>query len=273
MQPLATVERSATNEPEVRNATLSTAGEPWSLRFDARFANSCLADAGIEVEYLTVPSPSGEAATKERMVLVRQAPTPLGCPEIYQPVLRRYAAEVEADRRVRRTWLINDAQAESELQMRSLPLEPPESGEPDTGGRERVRATALPDPPLVGEVTVRRELMPDEREVEYVVHLDVLFADRCRFEAGAEASVLESRTGVSDRTGGAVIDWLLLLDRGASTCAGPDPGAPVRARYQIKRRVHADYDRKLVLLNAHERPPSDSRPFSVFDVWPEVPPK
>lgn len=246
-------EFSFANDPVLRGAELRRGPERWILQFEARFANGCLADAGINVAYADLADPRARSGGT-RAVWVRQRVNPEGCPDIFQPVVRRYAAELAPWKGAHNFVVLNYAPEDAardaeELQLFRVDLEGrEESGTPD---RERLRVDAVPLHAGDGYPVISRLEVEGARATlgyRYTVRFTALFATSCRAERGATAALIESRLGVSERTGGPVLDWLLVVNPIASDCPASD-GPPVSRAFEFAREVRADHDRRLVLLN------------------------
>jgi hypothetical protein len=77
---------SLTNVPQLQAVKVVTTPAGPGLAVTAEFMNDCLAVAGLRLEYFDLASPSLPTI---RVLLLRQQPTPQGCPDIFAPVTSR----------------------------------------------------------------------------------------------------------------------------------------------------------------------------------------
>lgn len=275
--PLTPSERSLTNEPALSQARFVAARDRWRLLLDARFGNDCLADAGAAAGYVDLPPPSGGPA-RSRLLLVRQTPSPEGCPDIYQPVTRKLAVAMPPGDAIAHLLVMDleqpEGEAGSELRLGIFAVaDAGDSGEP-SGAAATVPAAPLyggSELPVLSDVVVSHG-QAGRGERRYEVTFLARFPDRCHARRGLAAEIVESRTGVSDASGAAVVEWLFVAPGEGEPCTGA-AGPPVTVRYAIVRERRGDYARTLVVVNPTTAAPAGRMPpFFVAELWPAAAP-
>lgn len=136
---------------------------------------------------------------------------------------------------------------------------------------------SLPDSsdPVVTKELFDRSMLPALSSVElsrseegYRLELDAHFTDLCHAEQDLRALFVETPTGVSDRTGQPVVDWLFVSHRRVSKCP-EEKRTPTTKRLMQSRSVRSDYVRKFVIVNpirGLDVLTKSSLPFAEWDV-------
>ena len=265
---------SFTNDPEILSPGFQVTADSWLLHFNARFANSCLADQGARILYTDLASRDPATGDAVRLVRVEQKldPDGQGCPEIFNPVRRAYQVNMPVPATATSRLLLMDCREEtphrlSDLQLCSFDTREKRQRVQDLGVSPPIKALAIPDhnrlPVIrnigisIGERTPSTEMTVES--IQYSLRFEVVFPSVCHSEKGIEIEVIESRTGVSDVSGVPVLEWLSIVNRNSSNCK---IDREVIRHYQVVRQARVDYRRSLVIINP-AAPPDTSADFFV----------
>jgi hypothetical protein len=257
-------ELSFTNGPEILSPQLRRGRTDLWLRFDARFANDCLADAGVEATWLDRPE-----ARARLLWLVPRTP-PEGCPELFRPVTRPLWIRLTGSPAPPRLILLDAgyrAEGLGALQAAELRAEAAEAigGEPPA--EQVVRASDLRESAYVPTLAAW-QAEPEGAARGSLRALRITFEaliPRSCADRELATTIRESRTGVSDAENAPVLDWLIATLPDARDCRGE----PIeRRRIFLRREVAAGYRRRAILLNpVAPRPAEEDAVFTVIDVF------
>ena len=273
---------SFTNSPELsRVAWRIDDSQNWQVSFDARFANECLAEGGIEVTYADVhahPLSSAEVGSSDeftRVVWVTQKRTVGGCPEIYSPVTRPYVTDFPTVPNLDELVLLDyhEPGESVDLELQVFRLDRTRNGKSPNFSGLGQSVTASPwhgqgALPLLSSVDVAfQKTTSPHLEQSYRIDLELADGKGCGSGNAPHILFLESRTGVSDRSGGDVFEWMFVGNDSSSGCT-QDLNAP-SVRHHLERTVPTTYKRTLMIGNAvRGKHATGQWPVSRFRIWP-----
>lgn len=235
---------SLANQPELSEPVLARSGGALWLRFDARFANPCLAGQGLEIGHLELNA--GAAGGALALILLSAAGDG-ACPDLFRPVEQCLEAELPAT--LKAVALLEPGGAAA----RPLILDAGREADRRPGCRQVAASQLLPDAHLPSVARMEVAARPGAGTPSYTLVLDLVLPEPC---AGAplRAQILESRAA----PGAPVIDWLLVH-------TGPCPkGALVTRRATLRHEVTIPAPREVGLLN----PLLDADPFPRIGITP-----
>jgi hypothetical protein len=274
---------SFTNSPELSRAAWHIEdSRNWQVSFDSRFANECLADGGIEVTYVDIrahSSSSAEAGSMgdlTRVAWVTQKRTAGGCPEIYSPVTRPYVTEFPAAPNLDELVLLDyhEPGERVDIELQVFRLDRARNGRSSNFSGLGQSVTARPWhgqgtlPTLFSvNVSLQKRTHADSKQ-SYGIDLELADAEGCGASNAPRVLLLESRTGVSDRTGRDVFEWMFVGEDSTSSCT-QDLKAP-SVHHHLERTVPTMYKRTLVIGNSVRGKHSAGQwPVSRFRIWPQ----
>ncbi|MGH7888138.1 MAG: hypothetical protein ACREPG_09745 [Candidatus Binatia bacterium] len=273
---------SFTNSPELSRAAWRIQdSRNWQVSFDATFANECLAESGIEVTYgdvrahLSSSAEAGSNGDLTRVAWITQKPTVGGCHDIYSPVTRLYVIDFPAAPRLDELVLLDYHEpgetVDAELQVfrvdRAMNGRSPNFSELGQGVTARPWYGQDPLPLLSSVDVLLQKTTRAGSEQSYGIDLEVPDGEGCGVGNAPRVLFLESRTGISDRSGGDVFEWMFVGNDLSNGCT-QDLNAP-SARHHLERTVPTTYKRTLMIGNAVRGKHAAGRwPVSRFRIWP-----
>jgi hypothetical protein len=257
-------EQSFTNGPEIQSPALRRGREDLWLGFDARFANDCLADVGVEGSWLD------RADARARLVWLVPRTAPEGCPELFRPVTRRLWVRLPLAPSLARVILLDAGYRPDglgTLQAAELPVSAAVQGGEEPAPQEVVRAADLQTSAYVPTLSgwkIETEGPARGSLRSFRISFEALIPGGCA-DRDLAVTIRESRTGVSDAEQVPVLDWLLATLPEARDCRGE----PVeRRRISLRREVAASYGRRVVLMNPlSPQAPQEGDVFTILDVF------
>ncbi len=273
---------SFTNSPELSSAAWRIEdSRNWQVSFAARFANECLAQSGIEVTYADVRAHSssgaeaGSRGDRTRVAWVTQKPMAGGCPEIYSPVTRPYVIDFPAAPNLDELVLLDyhEPGEHVDIELQVFRLDRARTGRSSNFSG---RGQSITSRPWHGQDTLPTLSSADVSlqkrtragsEQSYGIDLELADGEGCGVGNALRVLFLESRTGVSDRTGGDVFEWMFVGEASTNGCT-QDLKAP-SVRHHLERTVPTMYKRALVIGNSVQDKHTAGRwPVSRFRIWP-----
>lgn len=243
---LSVSEYSLTSEPQPL-AMEVIALTPWQVWANVRFPNVCLADAGLAARYLELDN----ITPKTKLLRLMQLPNPKGCPEIWRPVSRYFIIEIpnsqELEKLVVLDWSQGGANANEVLQFVTL------TRQLSQNKRQGI--------PIQASLLFSNRILPKVDNIKIVVskcsnHLcryhitfTVYHPPRCdNTKTKIYTQILETRTGVSDRMGLPVVNWLFVLIPHYSTCDS-STSQSFKHEYSLNLNFMKTYSHQLVIVN------------------------
>lgn len=273
---------SFTNSPELSRAAWRIQdSQNWQVSCEATFANECLAESGIEVTYgdvrahLSSSAEAGSNGDLTRVAWITQKPRVGGCHDIYSPVTRPYVVDFPAGPILDELVLLDyhEPGETVDAELRVFRVDRARNGRsPNFSGLGR-GVTARPwygqgPLPLLSSVDVSpQKTTRAGSEQSYGIDLEMSDGEGCGAGNAPRVLFLESRTGVSDRTGADVFEWMLVGNDSSNGCT-QDPKMP-SVRHHLERTVPTTYKRTLIIGNAVRGKHATGRwPVSRFRIWP-----
>jgi hypothetical protein len=244
--------------------------EPWQLRVSVRFSNECLADAGLKVFHLDLVDQNQNGIA--RLIRLAQKKTPTGCPEIWQPVTRcfiiGFPEDGDFDRVMIMDWSNGGKGSDKLLQTLTLNREDVAPAiAPDFSGVFIETSPMFPGKmlPVLDNIVItpgtHRGYIRDYK-ISFTVRHPFKFSTR----NGITAHIIETRTGVSDRKGLPVVDWLF-VSVPADHKHREAQGAMDNYRHEIILQLLQTYEHLLVVVNpGFDRGKQNGRIFRVYDI-------
>jgi hypothetical protein len=267
---------SFANNPLVIEPRLFTASTPWELHFEARFANDCLADNGLNMGFVDVPPPSTNTGQRKRVVVVQQRQTGLACPEIFNPVTRPHVAEMPADPTLDAVTFLDavqvqiDGAATETRQPYVIDPAQPQAAQPFSGATRRTVAELLfPEGrlPVLTDVTVAGERVSSVK-FRYTISFDIVFPARCFADGRLHAEIIESRTSIGDQTAAKVIDWLFVVNEPPDGCSETADGEAAVRSATVSSEVTLILPRQVAIVNVLiDEGARMNGPFAMFDLF------
>ena len=250
---------SLTEGPELSNpATRVTSGAGYgsgTLYVSGVFANDCLAQAGIEPRYADIARSAG-SHTLSRVIWVKQRRSQEGCPDIYSPVTRSIELPLPDWSSVHQIILLDctDRRASpTDKALRVCRISPAAEGAAGPRGPSVITASASPlfgtSPlPSVKQITMDGQPADATGTSRYRLTLGGLGWPDCN-HAAPHIYLLESRTGVSDRDGSDVVDWLFIGADASEKQSCDAEDAMAASSISFEREISGPYSRRVVLVN------------------------
>jgi hypothetical protein len=191
---------------------------------------------------------------------------------MWRPVERHFLIEIAGGRNLNRVimmdWTGEGKQVDSLLQTRTF-LRDDVVPMTDIERKTSVLKTSPMFPgkllPIVDDIVIT----PGERDGyvrEYLISFDVQQPHPHKSQKVPGALILETRTGVSDKTGQPVVSWLFVfIDGDKGLGRGGKPMYPVR--YELALKILRAYERRLAFVNpSSEAGEARSHAFRVYEV-------
>jgi hypothetical protein len=254
VQAFSLTEGPELSDPDTR-FTPGAARGSGTLYVSAVFANECLAQAGIEAHYADIASSEGSHALS-RVLWVKQRRSQEGCPDIYSPVTRVLELPLPDSSSLHQIILLDCAGQQATPADRVLRICRVSRASPEAPGRRVPSAITASASPLFGS-----NLLPSVQRVDILTQpADPTGSTRYRLALGGlgwhgcnhadpHVYLLESRTGVSDRDGSEVVDWLFIGADAREDQACDSEGSIADSSISFEREISGPYSRRVVLVN------------------------
>lgn len=208
-------EYSFANSPLLLNPVAYQNVDHLCIATDAKFMNSCYADAGVDA--LFVDLPATDTQKLQRVIITKQKINPEGCPDIFQPVVRPFTIVTKAVLPVSKLIFI-DHIAKDKLQIIPPPVSIQIGPKPYLDKSEkRTESVAFSLDGLYGEVPIVKEARVASVSVDNLVNylLEIYLPVLTGKDVGKNFKVwrYETRFSVEGREQSSVTDWILILPK------------------------------------------------------------
>jgi hypothetical protein len=219
------------------------------------FANDCLAQAGIEARYADIAGSAGRH-TLSRVLWAKQRRSQEGCPDMYSPVTRSIELPLPDWASLHQIILLDctDQRASpADRALRICRISPASAAASGPRGSSAVTASAAPLfgaslLPSVKQINIDGQPADATGTSRYRLTLGGLGWPDCK-HAAPHVYFLESRTGVSDRDGSEVVDWLFIGADASEKQSCDAEDAMAGASISFEREISGPYSRRVVLVN------------------------
>lgn len=261
---------SFSNDPIIENGRLEQTEREFQLILTARFANDCLADAGVTAETIDFPVTASQSQPALRVLSLRQRVHPQGCPDILMPVSRTLRVTSSALKGIRSVVLLNVSKEFSNL-SEGLRARRFEVGSEINGVKvadgltisatEKNRSDYFP---VLGNVEAKY-VADGRRGPRYTLQFEVIAPQSCH-DAGTPDFELRESSGGPDDESGDIRDWLTVFIPGAGSCSGANEKHMTR-RYTVTTEEVTKGRRQVVIVN-RVLGQSSEKPFSMISMNP-----
>ncbi len=233
-----------------------------------RFPNECLADAGLRVLHLDLVGRNDGT----RLIRLAQKKSPSGCPEIWQPVTRRFLIEIgdgdDFSRIMVMDWSGGGKGSDELLQTLTFNREDVALAEDtDFSGSFIKTSPMFPGKmlPVLDDIVITAGTRMGHLR-DYRISFSLRYPSHFRTRNSISVYLMETRTGVSDRTGQPVVDWLFVLIPGDHQY-GEARGPMENIRYTFVLQMLQTYKHRLAVVNPGSvRGAPTERVVRVYDV-------
>jgi len=248
---------SFANSPVLSNSTLYasyTDGEAkvWSLTLEAQFSNECLAAAGATARYIDKHSSGRENGL--RIIIVQQNISSDGCPDIYQPQIKKHRIDMPADITINQILLMNYFETyggwKRKYQVALLDIDQASTAKAATIYQPLPLRPIAPNAtlPTIKNLTITAANGNSTSIPRYTLAFDAQLHNSCDANGEIDVHLIESRSVQVTQDQNTFYDWLLVLQRpGAARCFNRPRAAT--QHFSMQRSFHPHYMRNLLILN------------------------